>query len=128
MGLYAVAATQLVFRLFHPIDRSNLDTFLQKRNSKERERGTINHDSVPRLRFGLPKTNARRKNATPKLTLRVTKIHRLACALATAALARCVDSPCILLNTLDFARLANAHFYATPTFCGTVTFYACLCG
>ena len=56
MGLYAVAATQLVFRLFHPIDRSNLDTFLQKRNSKERERGTINHDSVPRSRFGLPKT------------------------------------------------------------------------
>ena len=34
MGLYAVAASQLVFLLIHTVDRSNLDTFLQKRNSK----------------------------------------------------------------------------------------------
>ena len=55
MGLYAVAASQLVFWLIHTFDRSNLDTFLQKRNSKKRERGTIDLDSVPRSRFGLPK-------------------------------------------------------------------------
>ena len=36
MGLYAVAASQLVFWLIHTVDRSNLDTFLQKRNSKTR--------------------------------------------------------------------------------------------
>ena len=40
MGLYAVAASQLVFWLIHTVDRSNLDTFLQKRNSKTRKRGT----------------------------------------------------------------------------------------
>ena len=39
MGLYAVAATQLVFRLIHTFDRSNLDTVLQKRNPKARKRG-----------------------------------------------------------------------------------------
>ena len=50
MGLYAVAASQLVFWLIHTVDRSNLDTFLQKRNFKKRERGTINLDSVPRSR------------------------------------------------------------------------------
>ena len=36
LGLYAVAASQLVFWLIHTVDRSNLDTFLQKRNSKTR--------------------------------------------------------------------------------------------
>ena len=55
MGLYPVAASQLVFWLIHTFNRSNLDTFLQKRNSQKRERGTINLDSVPRSRFGLPK-------------------------------------------------------------------------
>ena len=48
MGLYAVAASQLVFWLIHTFNRSNLDTFLQKRNSQKRERGTINLASVPR--------------------------------------------------------------------------------
>ena len=39
MGLYAVAATQLVLRLFHLIDRSNLDTFLQIATSKRVSEG-----------------------------------------------------------------------------------------
>ena len=55
MGLYAVAASQLVFWLIHTFDRSNLDTFLQKRNSKTRERGTAPRLIVPRSRVGLPK-------------------------------------------------------------------------
>ncbi len=36
MGLYAVAASQLVFWLIHTVDRSNLDTFFQKRITTRR--------------------------------------------------------------------------------------------
>ena len=46
MGLYAVAASQLVFWLIHTFDRSNLDTFLQKRNSKTHTSGYQNDPEI----------------------------------------------------------------------------------
>ena len=53
MGLYAVAASQLVFWLFQPVYQTNLDGFLQKRNFTKRERGAtrILYWRVLKLRF-----------------------------------------------------------------------------